>query len=236
MNFLDMIPSGIAIPSSEELAQIELREQAERERQRLAEQARFFRQRVASCGLPITSEDIDRLVSGHAQQTQAYREVHDWMGSTIGDDGRVSQTIRYPWLVLLGGVGVGKTFAAASFAIKANAKYIRFDQAARLCASKWSPDREKFESLFEVPDLVIDELGTETDADAGRLALLELVEWRRRDKQRTLLMGNLRQVELKQKFDDGIYDPRVRSRFQQCAVLRVIQGGSMRPSGKESGW
>jgi DNA replication protein DnaC len=130
--------------------------------------------------------------------------------------------------MLLGGVGSGKTVAAAwavaSYARRSmGAKYDKMRDVANLYRAGFGDDLKAFERMLRVPLLVIDELTTERDADLGKAALHEVVDERASRDLRTLLLANRTKDEIRDR-----YDARTIDRLRECAAVVTLADKSMR--------
>jgi hypothetical protein len=218
-----------------------------------AAERKLFRKRaklnaLLGSGIAVTEEDLKRISDGTLQDTQALRVVRSWHESTLARDATLGAGIEsalfprgrvpFSWLVLLGGVGVGKTCAAAwMIHERKEGRAIRLDTLATLGASKWSPDRTKYEELIHHKGLlVVEEIGFAEDPDAGRRAVAELIDERRRDKQLTIATDNSTKAGFVAKFSGAPYDHRSLSRLMQCSRVELIGGKSMREVRKDGGW
>lgn len=145
---------------------------------------------------------------------------------------------KLPLLVLLGGVGQGKSFAAcwAAWQLAARVplgalatgqsadpvRWCRATEFARLSAYS-GDDRAFFEGLCKVRVLVLDDLGAETLAGVAAAHLDELIDVRISHNRRTVLTSNLVAGAFKQRYGDRIAD-----RIRESAVISAGSGASMR--------
>jgi DNA replication protein DnaC len=148
--------------------------QAERQHKRMLE-------------LGIGSRTAESLVD--PKETQALREAKAWT------DG---------WaLVLIGGVGSGKTVAAAWLASDALGKKQTVEWVATLQASRSSafgPESEARERAWMRADLlVVDDAGAEFASDAWRSILAAVLDARWGNNLRTVITSNLKLAELKER-------------------------------------
>lgn len=214
--FLETVRADLLEPDSE--WEREQAERQERARQQ-ALQATENRIRQAIAGLPIVEEMTAAIVADTIGATPAVSTVQRWRGA----QGKST-------LLLLGGVGCGKTVAAAwaiAHEVRHNryhsAQYAKMRDAANLFRAGFGEDLKAFEKMLECGLLVIDELTTERDADLGRACLHEIIDWRGSKGAPTLLLANRTKAEIAKH-----YDPRTIDRLRECAAVVELVGKSMR--------
>jgi DNA replication protein DnaC len=196
--------------------------EAERREQRALEaqrQAIESRVREALYDVPITVPMLDAVIADSLGSTPAIDAVQRW----IDAKGK-------PILVLLGGVGTGKTVAAAwALAREARrspyhgASYAKIRDLANLFRAGFGEDLKAFERHQGARLLVVDELTTERDADLGRACLHELIDWRGAKGAPTILLANRTKAEIAKH-----YDARTIDRLRECAAVVELAGKSMR--------
>lgn len=129
-----------------------------------------------------------------------------------------------PVLVLLGGIGTGKTTAAA-VAI-ANVEHARYTKSWKL-AAVWANrfrNLDPWHELVDAPLLVLDELGAESDSEISitNRALAELLD--ERDGQGiTIICSNLPTRPFLARLDE-----RTRDRMRASMLIVELAGESMR--------
>ena len=127
------------------------------------------------------------------------------------------------WLVLFGGYGSGKTHLAAAIANEVLRRQQRVilavvpDLLDHLRAT-FGPDSpvaydDRFETIREVPLLILDDLGTENTTPWAREKLYQLINHRYNDALPTVITSNL---------DPEAIDPRIFSRMCDPALCREI--------------
>lgn len=204
-----------------EQIEAEERKRAEAEEQRAkAEHARRRRDAVESLGdLPIAREMLEPIVDGSVGDSAAISAVRSWYESK----GK-------PVLMLLGGVGSGKTVAAGWLLARitmtersASARYVKMRDVANLYRAGFGDDAKAFADVIKCGLLVIDELTTERDADLGRAALHEVIDERGTRRRPTLLLANRTKDEIRER-----YDARTIDRLRECAVVVTVGAKSMR--------
>jgi DNA replication protein DnaC len=184
-------------------------ELAEAEASQLRE-ARMKRLRDARPALDY--RDVDRIVADDMQTTVALVAVRAFVES------------RKPLLVLAGGIGVGKTVAAAWWLANRGGEYVRAGRVAAVFRAQFGDEVKEQGRLREMRHLVIDEVGTEPDAKVMGACLFELLDDRRWHEQQTILISNLNRADLLQRYDD----PRLHSRMHQAGVLCETGGPDLR--------
>lgn len=105
-----------------------------------------------------------------------------------------------PYLVLSGGVGCGKTVAAAWWLVEHEGVWVRAFRLAQVFAGGWSIEREEQDRLIECRHLVVDDLGTELEPSRMTPVLAEILECRRAHGMRTLITTNLEREALAQRY------------------------------------
>jgi DNA replication protein DnaC len=175
------------------------------------EQARSELLGMSGIGETLTTGGADAVVRDRCESTRALELVRQWLASPV------------PMLALFGPRGVGKTVAAAWGLARIPGRYV---EAQALCAARrehFGSPSENYHRLARAGLLVVDELGTEASVEDAQATLHDIVNRRQRLPRRTLLLGNL---------DRGAflarYDGRTLDRLREIAVIRKIDGESMR--------
>ena len=193
------------------------------EDQLAAREARERRRALLADAAPaVTPEDLTALIDDKLTKTKSLEHVKQWL--EIANGRRVSRTGRpVRFLALVGGVGVGKTVAAAYALAQEPGLYVTAEEMRRrLCSSNWR-DAEWQQRVLRARLVVVDDVGAET-LEGSREALFELVNRRMGETRAlTLLTGNLTSAELV-----GRYDARTIDRLQYVGVIVEIKGQSMR--------
>ena len=78
--------------------------------------------------------------------------------------------------------------------------------------------------------LVLDELGTETDADLAREAMFALINARQSKRTETLVLTNMTKPEAIDAIKSGRYDKRAADRLRALAMVVGLTGESLRRS------
>lgn len=162
---------------------------------------------------PVRRELLAAIADDALTATPALDAARDWL-----EAGTPSI------LVMLGGVGTGKTVAAAwCIARCVGGQYMKMRDVANLYRAGFGEEHERFVALTKSGFLAIDELTTERDVDLGRAALHELVDERGSRGLLTLLMANRTAAELKER-----YDARTIDRLRADARIVRLTSESMR--------
>lgn len=181
---------------------------------------------VESLGESDGVTDVQRILRETYSPTLAMRAVQRWVGMWTDP---VTRAVARPVLILAGPTGVGKTVAAAWCVAEVGARYVRFPELVhdyRAFSRKNGIDelertRNEFRRKYGGQVFVIlDELGIEKEADRGDAceALHMFVEIRQTWSQRTLILTNKNNAELRDRFASGQYDPRTLDRLRRLLV------------------
>jgi DNA replication protein DnaC len=136
------------------------------------------------------------------------------------------------WLVLFGNYGAGKTHLAAAIANVALRRQTRVlfaivpDLLDHL-RSTFGPSSEieyddRFETIREVPLLILDDLGTENTTPWAREKLFQIINYRYNDALPTVITSNRKPEDI---------DPRIFSRMSDralCEEITLIEAGDYR--------
>lgn len=163
-----------------------------------------------------------RVARATLDPTQALDVARRWRVYQAGDRASGSK----PLLALLGPMGCGKTVAAADLLAAEGGRYVQAEDLCRLHSARFGAERAEYLRTVRLGVLVVDEVGTEEDADRSRAMLHELVD--RRLGRMTLVLGNVTRPALASRLD-----PRTLDRMRECAVVRELAGASMRQG---AGW
>lgn len=173
--------------------------------------------RAALKRINLSQPDRDAIERGGYERTKAVQQVTAWLES--GPAG----------LVLCGGVGVGKTFAAgvALWRLGGGDSVRALEIPQR--TDPWGDEGRRYRQVDpNAHVLVIDDLGVERDPANPRWAeaFERLIDARASGGGRTLLTTNLRKVMLRERYGDRIAD-----RLNHFARAAEIAGKSMRRQG-----
>lgn len=208
----------IMSPEEQEIAE-RRRAEAEERRAKVEHAQRRASTMEALADLPIAREMIEAIVDGSLGDSQSVRAVRAWFDAKAK-----------PVLVLLGGIGTGKTVAGAWLMAqhamsgrRGVASYVKMRALANLYRAGFGDDAKEFAEILRAPLLVVDELTTERDADLGRAALHEVIDERASRRRPTLLLANRTKDEIAKH-----YDARTIDRLRESAVVVTLAAKSMR--------
>jgi len=168
-------------------------------------------------GIPVARELVDAIVDNALDRTTpALSAARTWL-----EERRAKRA--KPILVLLSGIGVGKTVAAAWLAAQTGGAYVKMRDFAHLYRAGFGEDAARFQELLSAKLLIIDELTTERDVDLGRAALHEVVDERGSKDRGLVLIANRTRQEIAER-----YDARTIDRLRENATAIDLPGKSMR--------
>lgn len=177
-------------------------------------------ERLIKFGPSLGDKDVQRIVTGTFEPTDASKVVLEWTSAIS------SSRAAKRFLVLSGGVGCGKTFAAA-IAMSQLGGYAVRSGRLHIVVDPWKDERRPNE--FRVNPrydglLVLDDLGEETDY-AGRWsdAFFDFVDSRQSGRRYSIITTNLPAKAFKER-----YDARVVDRLNASTQFVAIQGPTMR--------
>jgi DNA replication protein DnaC len=207
------------------------------ERQRRADQDVFklkalerLPEVLVKLGVPLRCAEV---VSS-PRDSAALKAAREWMPLTGSR-----------WLLLMGGVGTGKSVAGAfcvreaiaprltanplrdSASLRRTALFVRAAELARTTLSDYSAaDRAAFEEWAAAELLVIDDLGAERLWDGWMARLDELLDRRYGDKLRTIITTNLDGAAFKER-----YGTRISDRIRHDGDIVISGADSLRQRG-----
>ena len=153
------------------------------------------------------------VIAGNLRSTHTLEAVRGWYAAK-----------KSPALLLSGTTGRGKTIAALDAIANHGGAYVGAREFARLAASRWSEDVERYARLLSCAMIVIDDIGRESDAAEMSAALLDVLDARPSTRKRTVLITNFSKRELLARYPDE----RLRSRLHQLADFAADKGEDMR--------
>lgn len=174
----------------------------------------------------LDSPRLSALVTSELQQTEALRAVADW-------DRR-----RGAWcLLLIGGVGCGKSTAAASHFVEVGVRWLEIGASlssrARPIWARASEEagRSAFGAEADVRRdafrrsclLVLDDLGVEMSTNPWSQLVDDVMDYRYQHSGRTVITSNLDPNAFKARYGERISD-----RIRQDGMVRQLSGRSMR--------
>lgn len=220
MGDLEDVLAGIQLPVYD--AETQARVDAEREQAEREQRAMERRLRLKESGIAVTGEDLGRLVADQLEDTIALRKVRAWHEVASGRrPSRSGRPMRF--LALLGPMGTGKTVAAAYVIAERGGMYVTADEVRRAYVSEHEQARDARRRLEAIGVVVVDDVGTERNADDTRHALYELVNRRQRGRQATILTGNMTRQDFTTR-----YDARMLDRIEHQGAIVEITGESLR--------
>lgn len=195
--------------------------QAQREREAVAEMQ-------AAAGIP--ARFLDRGLSAYVAETMRQKEVLDAARAYAAGFRQHLRTGHS--LVLIGGVGTGKTHLACGILQELMpvhaGRYFTASDLIDTIRDTWrrnsalSPSRLMAE-LASVPLLVIDEVGASYGSEAEQNTLFHVIDRRYRERRPMLLAGNVTVPELKVLLGDRSFD-----RLREIATVIPFEWGSNR--------
>lgn len=194
-------------------------------------QREMWRERLANSGIDgLREEDRARILADDLLPTQALHAVRKWLAAAM----RTVEPGKNQ-LVICGGMGTGKTLAAGWAVSRNGGIYVTVETYLRDYA-RWLSDRSREDASaptmwrFKRAGLVVlDELGTETDAGLMTRAFERLIDSRQsRRRELTLILTNLSRVEFIERLRCGIYGGRTHDRMKRDAAVIEVTGASMR--------
>lgn len=202
-----------------------------------AQQRRDLRRdALASSGLHLPDDDRRLVLSGKLDKTKPACAIVATWARGAPKPGQPTVGCTPGILVLCGGVGTGKTVAAAWWLSHVRGKALTIHEAVRIY-TKWkraSYRAEEAEAALErlarIDCLLLDELGQESDSDAegAREVLHWIVDRRQSCRRRTLVLTNLSTSDLGDRFVRGVYDARTADRLRSVGLVEQVPGISMR--------
>lgn len=231
--------AGVRVLSDDEIARIERATETTRKRDRLA-----------SCGVgeTLSDEDRERILGGRLKRTEPITLVERWDATAPAPGCPTARLEEHSrgWLVLCGGMGTGKSVAAAWWLSRHGGIYMSWQRLVELYASREvgldasrARAEDRLDTIARATCLVIDELGAERakkgsgTAEQWRGTVSEawlwLVDNRKTRRKRTLVLSNLSSRDFVSRHrDGGPYDPRAYDRLRACSDVHEVAGGSLR--------
>jgi DNA replication protein DnaC len=170
---------------------------------------------IVGSGILIAGDDVAAIASKHHRQTKALVSVAAW-----------SERKTAKFLFLCGGVGTGKTFAAAcAIASLGGGTAVRSANLTRRIHPTYADTVAGYEKLnLRNALVVLDDLGTERDHAGAKWgdAFAEFVE-QRVMFGRTIITTNLKWDEISRRYGDRIAD-----RLRAHSIAVELTGKSMR--------
>lgn len=216
--------SQVPVATAEQIAEADRREDFVRRQERLT-----------SCGIDITEEERHLVMHDRMTRTVPLSFVRKWhreaprAGCPVAALEEASRGI----LVLTGGMGTGKSLAAAWWLSQVSGKYItrvELMTAWETKRNRFRPDEEPFARLLRCDHVALDEFGAETDAEIPiiRDAWFAFVNGRRCKRKRTLVLSNTSLKAFFARHDDTHYSRPTGDRLRMHAECHEVAGKSMR--------
>lgn len=225
-----MLDGHQAAPSEAELRATERKRKA---RDEVDERRERLRASGIADGAVLGPGDVERVTTGKGLEPKpALQLVRGW----------VEARVRRPWLIAVGGTGIGKTVAAAWLLTRSpGARYLAMSELVRMHApltralapTTLDEAEARLRRVALAPVLVVDEIAR----DAGeREAMHWLVEHRQGlGDALTLVLGNVSAADLRERLAGRgdprwRYDPRTASRLK-ALVHRDVRGSGIHELG-----
>ena len=170
--------------------------------------------------------DLAKIFSNEFEETAGVAAVRAWVSAAGNASPFRTPLVEKPWLVLIGGVGSGKSFAAGYAFRELGSRWTTFAAAPRLAAKidPWQGE-DRSERVNADSVLVLDDLGTEKDAN-GRFGEAFLRVLNARADYPLIITSNLPKAEWRKR-----YDERAISRLNHRARVVEIATKSLRSDG-----
>lgn len=163
------------------------------ERQKLIDEAKLLAiKKLANAG--ISKRNINKTFDDYLCNTKAQHHAKT-IAQHFVDNFPSDQNI-----LMLGGVGTGKTLLASMIILELLPEYrcliIKVMDIVRAIKGTWRKDSERSESdlietLINYDLLVIDEVGTQFGTDTERLFIFDIIDGRYQEMKPTILISNL---------------------------------------------
>lgn len=194
----------------------ELEEHLERAK-REAEAREVCRRWIARYRDQLPLEMLESVFHGRLRASAAMERARAWLATSK------------PVLILCGGTGTGKTYAAVDALCRAGRGEFaramdlprRVDPWEHELSLGYRPMPLGFRGL-----LVVDDLGATAENSRVHEALIRVLEARQDPGRRTLITTNLGRRDIRPKYGDRVAD-----RLNALAVVAEVSGPSMRPQG-----
>ena len=196
----------------------------------------------AAVALGIPVEAAERLVYRQLRTSEALRAANA-LAKEAGHPSLRRMGAKV-WLCLSGAVGCGKTTAASWWLLRGTnilsgtenpggRRLISSEQVARL-SLKYGPDRALWERIADTRLLVLDDVGVRDSAADNATptdSVKALLDERYKSRRFTLITSNLLPEQLLAYFDGAQTDARMRDRWREVAIEKVVGDQSLRGRG-----
>lgn len=182
--------------------------------------------KIALTDAEFPAGDLAKIFANEFESSEAVSAVKAWISVAGGSSPFRTPLVEKPWLVIIGGVGSGKTFAAGYAFRELGSRWSTFATAPRLAAKidPWQGE-DRNERVNADSVLVLDDLGTEKDA-SGRFGEAFLRVLNARADYPLLITSNMPKAEWRKR-----YDERAISRLNHRARVVEIATKSLRSDG-----
>ena len=190
-----------------------------------------WRERLDGSGIDgLRHYDREAILADRLEPTKALTTVRAWIAGAMRTPDPGVNT-----LVLVGGMGLGKTVAAGWAISRHSGLYATVETYLRDFA-RWLRDQSREDSSAQqlwrykrAHLVVLDELGTENDPALMRRAFERLIDQRQsRRRELTLILGNMSRDEFITRLKGGVYGLRTYDRMKRDARVVECTGESMR--------
>jgi len=194
-------------------------------------QRNVWAERLAGSNIDgLREEDRARILADDLLPTQALATVKAWLAGAMRPKDPGANM-----LVLVGGMGTGKTLAAG-WAISRNGGVYATVETYLRDSERWLRDRSYQDHgsahagrYTRAGLVVLDELGTEHDAALMTRAFERLIDSRQsRRRELTLIVSNLSREDFVGRIRSGVYGARTYDRMRRDARVVEVTGESMR--------
>lgn len=175
--------------------------------------------RYSEAGFRLPDHVAAALHAGELEATDAMKRVREWYRSPT----------RSAWLCLSSGAGTGKTVAGADLYCSTYGRWATAGEIVRVFSAMFGEQYELQEKYRNARLLVIDDVGTESDAARMLNVLLELLDARPSAAATpTLITTNL----TRKAFAERYANERLMSRLAQLVQWASVSGSDMRRAKK----
>lgn len=132
-------------------------------------------------------------------------------------------------LLLLGGIGCGKSTAAGKLLVKTEKGtapfynlWVRVSEVSRMSGFGVQTE-ERYAEMRSAPVIVFDDLGTEVLTPTWQQALDDVLDWRYQHSKRTIITSNLAAGDFKARYGERLAD-----RIREGGMVKTLGEGSLR--------
>jgi len=169
--------------------------------------------------MKLVFERADRGLPNREALGLVEQYAAQWEGGRIPDE----------WLYLYGGVGTGKTYAATCLATaileqEIGVIWCSVREILDHLAAPSTAREDYMNTLFTVPALILDDLGSESPNEYAAGILFEIIDRRYKTNRPVIITTNNSPADLKERLR---YD-RIMDRFREKSRVIVFEGESLR--------